>query len=254
MNATNVGVINLKDGLNNGYNKISNNLKFNSENMSQFISNPVILKDNSINNVEYYGEGLAPYFMSMSLWIGAMVLSMVLTVAKSRNVFKRKFLNSFIGKFLIGDGMSVLQAVILSFTVIKALGLNPVSVPLFYLTNVLIAITFFSVFYGVSHVIGMLASAVLFIVLLLQLSSSGGTFPIETAPAFYRVVNIFIHMTYSVSTLRMTISGINQRVLNYNIIVMFIFITVFICGGFLIKLGISRQKKDDITVDNSEVA
>lgn len=254
LNDANSGVINLKDGLNNGYDKMSSNLKFNSENMSQFISKPVTLKDNSINNVQYYGKGLAPYFMSMSLWIGAMVLSMVLTIVKSRNVFKSKFMNSFIGKFLIGSGMSVFQAVILSFTVIKVLGLNPVSVPLFYLTNVLIAITFFSVFYGVSHVIGMLASAVLFIVLLLQLSSSGGTFPIETAPVFYRVINKIVPMTYSVSTLRMTISGINQSVLKHNILVMLIFIAIFIIGGVLIKAVISTGKKQNIITDNSEVA
>lgn len=254
LNAANEGAIKLKDGLNNGYDKISSNLKFNSENMSQFISEPVALKDNSINTVKYYGEGLAPYFMSMSLWIGAMVLSIVLSVVKSRNIFKSKFMSSFIGKFLIGSSMSVLQAVILSFTVIKTFELNPASVTQFYLTNVLIAITFFSVFYGVSHVIGMLASAVMFIVLLLQLSSSGGTFPIETTPAFYRVVNKIVPMTYSVSTLRMTISGINQSVLNHNILVMLIFIAVFLCGGFLIRSGISTWKKKNITINNSKVA
>lgn len=43
--------------------------------------------------------------------------------------------------------------------------------------------------YGVSHAIGVIGGAVMFIVLLLQLASSGGTFPIETAPVFYIVIN-----------------------------------------------------------------
>lgn len=53
---------------------------------------------------------------------------------------------------------------------------------------------------------------------MLQLAYSGGTFPIETAPAFYRVINNIVPMSYSVDTLRMTTSDINKFVLNYNML------------------------------------
>ena len=183
-----------------------------------------------------------------------MFMSLIFSIAKFLNLFKRKLMNSFIGKFMAGAGLVTLQALILSFTVIKGLGINPVSVPKFYLTNVFLAITFFSVIYGVTYAIGIIGAAVMFIVLILQLASSGGTFPIETAPVFYRVINTIIPMTYSVNILRMTISGINQSLLNHNMLVMLIFIVVFLCGGFLIRTTINHVKNKTHITNNAEVS
>ena len=99
-----------------------------------------------------------------------------------------------------------MQAIILSFVLVKALRITPVSITSFYISNIFIAIVFFSVMYGVSHAIGIIGAPIMFIVLLLQLASSGGTFPIETAPVFFRSIGKIVTMTYSVSTLRMIIT------------------------------------------------
>lgn len=248
------GTTKLRNGLNSGYDKMDTKLKFSSDSMSNFISKPVDIKENDINDVKYYGEGLAPYFISMSMWLGAMIIGTIISIAKSKKVFNNKLINSFFGSFVVGSGLVVLQALILSYAAIKIIGINPVSVLQFCIINSVIAITFFSVAYGVSHAIGALGGAVMFILLLLQLSSSAGTFPIETAPIFYRIVNRIVPMTYSVSTLRMTISGINQSVLNHNMLVMVIFIAVFLLGGFLIRELIDFSKNGRQAIMNSKVA
>jgi putative membrane protein len=157
-------------------------------------------------------------------------------------------MNSFFGKFIVGSGLVTMQAIILSLTVTKGLGINPSNIVEFYGTNILISVAFFSVMYGVSHAIGVVGGAVMFVVLLLQLASSGGTFPIETAPLFYRVINKVVPMTYSVSTLRMTISGINQSVLNSNMIGLLIFILVFLSGGFIVRaiMELGKNKKQQL--------
>lgn len=244
--SANEGAIKLKNGLESGYDKINNNLKFNSDNMSQFVSEPVTTKDNSINDVKYYGMGLAPYFISLSLWLGAMLLTAIFTIAKTKKIFKSKFMSSFIGRYTAGAGIVTGQALLVSFTFIKVLGAAPVSISGFYANNILAAITFFSIMYGAAHVLGILSSPIMFIVMLLQLASSGGTFPIETAPAFYRVVNKVIPMTYSVNTLRMTLSGINSSVLNHNILIMLCFILIFMCGGAILKalINLGRERMD----------
>lgn len=250
----NDGDIKLRDGLNDGYAKISNNLKFNSEDMSKFVSEPVTLKDNSINNVKYYGEGFGPYFISLSLWLGAMFISILFSIVKSQNVFKSKFMNSFTGKFIVGSGLVIIQALILSFVLLKELNITPLSITEFYLSNIFIAIVFFSIMYGVSHAIGIAGSPIMFIVFLLQLSSSGGTFPVEALPAFYRTVGKVIPMTYSVNSLRMVISGTNSSILNHNIIIMLIFMVVSLCGGFLIRSIVDLMKKKNQNINVSQSA
>ncbi|PJI07166.1 MULTISPECIES: YhgE/Pip family protein [Clostridium] len=252
----NDGTGKLNNGLNAGYNKINDNLKFNADNMSNFVSNPITLKDSSINSVKYYGEGLAPYFISLSLWIGAMFISVIISIVKKLNLFKSKLINSFAGSFIIGSGLVILQSCILSFTLLNGLKINPVSIPEFCVINAFISVAFFSVMYGLSYAIGILGGAVMFVVLILQLASSGGTFPIETAPEFFRIVNKVVPMSYSVSTLRMTISGINQSVLNHNILVILTFMVVFLAGGFIIQTLISRVRniKKCSNSDSAEAA
>lgn len=235
ISSVNDGTSKLGSGLNSGYDTMNDKIKFNSDDMSSFISEPVTVQDDSYNKVDYYGEGLAPYFMSLSLWIGAMVFNLVFSFIRSRITFKSKFMNSYFGVFLAGSIVSVLQAVILSFSTIHILGLEPASVSQFYFTNIIVSVTFFSIFYGAANVMGIVSNAIMFVILLLQLASSGGTFPIETAPAFYRVINSIVPMTYSVSTLRMTISGINQSLLNHNIFIILMFAVGFLVGGFVIK-------------------
>jgi len=220
--------------------------------MSNFVSDPVKLKNSSINEVKYYGEGLGPYFISLSLWIGTMLLSIIFSIGKMLKVFKRKFMNSFIGKFAAGSGIAAFQAVILSFVLVNILGISPVTIPGFYLDNIFIAVVFFSIMYGVSHAIGIIGAPLMFILLLLQLASSGGTFPIETAPVFYRVVGNIIPMTYSVNILRMTVSGANSSLLRHDIIIMLSFTLLFLCGGAIIRsiINLIKKKRNQVVYIN----
>lgn len=253
LQAANQGAGKLNNSLNDGYNNMRSKLKFSSDDMSKFISEPVTVKDNYLNDVTYYGEGLAPYILSIALWLGSMIMGALLSSSKLRNAFKSKFMNSFLGKFIIGSALVALQAIILSIGVIKILNINTVDLSQFYINNILISITFFSVVYGIAYALGSLGLAVAFIILMLQLASSAGTFPIETAPGFYKVINNIIPMSYSVGTLRMTTSGIDQSVLNHNIIVMLIFIIVFLSLGLLTKKMIDFVKVKKEIVSNSEV-
>jgi putative membrane protein len=237
------GVIKLKDGLKSGYNKLSDNLKFNSEDMSKFISEPVNVKDESINVIKHYGEGLAPYFISLSIWIGIMLMNLMLTLGKSLKVFNSKFMNSFSGKFLVGMCLAVIEALILSFVLVKWIGINPVNITWFYMTNIFIAIVFFGIMYGVSHGLGVLGAPIMFLVLILQLASSGGTFPMETAPRFFGAIGEILPMTYTVNALRMIISGVNSALLGDDIRALLIIMVLCLCGGLLLKPIINLGKK-----------
>lgn len=231
----------LKTGLKNGYEELDGKLNFNSEDMSEFISNPVTIKEQSINDINHYGEGLAPYFISLSLWLGAMFINLILSIIKKVKGDKdnnKKFVNNL----LLGLGLVTLQSIILSVSLVLVLKIETVSLLGFYLSNAFISIVFFSLMYGVSYAIGIVGTPIMFVFFLLQISSAGGTFPIETAPAFYRAINSIIPMTYSVNLLRMIISGINTQILNHNLIVLLEFMVSALCGGFLINKAIKKVK------------
>lgn len=235
LNTVNNGVTELNNGLKDGYTKINDNLKFTSDDMANFVSEPVVLRDQSINDVKYYGEGLAPYFISLSLWLGAMFTNLGLTLLKKINKIQGKVLDSFIGKFLIGAVIAVSQASLLSLVLVKGLNIDTVNVSYFYMFNMFIAVVFFSIMYGASNLMGIIATPIMFIIFLLQLSSAGGTFPIETAPKFFRIVGEYFPMTYSINGLRMIISGINASILTRDINILVVFMSAFLVFSSLIK-------------------
>lgn len=251
----NDGTGKLKDGLNDGYTKINNNLKFTSSDMSKFVSDPVKLTDKSINNVKKYGEGLAPYFISLSLWLGAMFVNIILTVIDKLGLAKNnKFLNSFAGKFALGAVLVCIQAIILAFSLRSGLGLDAVKTSYLYLNNIFTSLVFFSFMYGLSAAFGIMSTPISFVLLILQLSSCAGTFPIETAPTFYRVVNQYIPMTYTVKVVRMVLSGINHSDLMQNLGILSAFMFISLIGGFLIKTLRERLKTQILAKKSAENA
>lgn len=259
LKAASDGTEKLRDGLASGYETLSGKLKFSSEDMASFVSDPVVLKNNSINDVKYYGEGFAPYFISLSLWIGTMLMNLAFSIGKKLKLFKSRFMQSYVGSYAVGVAIAAVQAVILSFVLLRGLGISPVTVSGFYLGNIFVAVVFFSMMHGVSNAIGILGAPVMFILLLLQLASSGGTFPIETAPAFYRVINGFIPMTYSVNTLRAIVSDANAALLGHNIFILLVFMLASLAAGAIVRLGMNQfikksEGEKEKLVCSSEVA
>lgn len=246
LNALEEGNNELKTGLNDGYEELDDKLKFSSDEMSDFISNPVKIKEEVVNDVNHYGEGLAPYFVSLSLWLGALFINLIISLNDKFKLIEKSYLNGFVRKFSLGMVLVSIQAVILSLSLILVLKIELVSILGFYLSNIFISIVFFSLMYGVSYAIGLVGTPIMFIFFLLQISSAGGTFPIETSPAFYKAINSFIPMTYAVDVLRMVISGINSMVFKYNLMILLVFMISFLLGGFIINKIKEKQKIAEI--------
>lgn len=248
----NDGTKELSNGLSYGYKEMSNNLSFTSEDMSQFVKEPVQIDDQTINNVKHYGEGLAPYFISLSLWLGAMFVNLVLTLLKKTKAVKNKFVNGFIGQYLIGAVLVAIQSLIVSTVLLKGLSIQTVSTEKFYLTNLFISLVYLAVQYGASYGLGIIATPIMFVLFVIQLSSSAGTFPIETAPTFFRAINPYIPMSYAITILRMIIAGINENLMSENIHTLIIFMVAFLGGGLLVRQLIDRIKKihDDNKIAN----
>jgi putative membrane protein len=243
------GTDTLKSGLITGYDKMSSNIKFNSEDMSKFVSEPIVIKDTTINTIKFYGEGLAPYFLSLSLWLGAMLINLILSIVKITDVFKSRFLKTLLGKYTLGAALVSTQAIILSVALVKGLNLHSVNTVYFFLDNILLSIVFFSIMFGLAAAIGIFSTPIVFVAFIIQLASCGGTFPVETAPAFYRAVNPFLPMTYSVKVLRMIISGINSTSLLNNLLALIAFMVIFLAAGFgisIIKNKINKKNEDKV--------
>lgn len=218
----------LHDKLLEGSNKLENNIKNDSKVMGEFVAEPLVINQEPINHVKDYGTGFAPYFISLSLWIGALMMFFVIT-DKVHGDIQASPGALVLGKFLSYGYIGVLQAVLAS-VVVLILGLRPANVLLYFLFNILLSFVFIAIMQCLIFLLGQVGRLLSIILLILQLTACAGTFPLELVPKFFKILNPFMPFTYSVSGLREIISGVDYLVVAKDslilILIMFVFLTI----------------------------
>jgi len=102
--------------------------------------------------------------------------------------------------------VGALQAVVLCTVLIRALGLQPLHVELYYVT-ILLAMLSIAIFQFLVYLLGIAGDFIGVILLMLQLTSSAGSYPKETLPQFFINVSPYLPMTYAVSAFCDILSG-----------------------------------------------
>lgn len=172
----------------------------------QQIADPVQLQATTNGDVRNYGHALAPYVLSLSLFVGALVFNVIYpirkTFAKQQNAFRW-----WLAKASVIGVASFVQATILMLIMIFGLGLSPEHPAQFVGAIYLTSLTYMSIVSLLVIALDNVGRFLAMILLVVQLGSSEGTFPIQTAPEFLQAINPFVPMTYSIRALREAISG-----------------------------------------------
>ena len=156
-----------------------------------------------------WGEGFAPFFISLALWVGALITWLLLRPLQTRalmtsvNGFRMAW-GSLNSALLLSLG----QVTIMLTVMHVAIGLDPKNMLATFAFTMLAAAAFFALQQFFQVAFGSAVGKVVVIVLLMvQLASSGGTYPIQTTPAFLQAINPYLPMTYVVEGLREAITG-----------------------------------------------
>jgi putative membrane protein len=205
--------------------KQTSGLKADNETYNQ-VSQPVKVAKERLNKVPNYGTGFAPYFISLGFFVGALLLSIVFPLREPVGVPKNGF-SWFAGKFGIITGVGIIQALILSVILLLGLGIKVQSVPLFILFSVITSLVFMALIQLLVTTLGEPGRFLAIIVLILQLTTSAGTFPLELIPEKLQFFNAIFPMTYSVSGFKEVISSGNFAFMWHNGFILFGFMAVF---------------------------
>lgn len=231
------GVVQLKDGstelatkLSEGAKEMEGGLVNPAQTMGNFVANPVKLDTTSVNPVPNYGTGFAPYFIPLSLWIGAIMMFFVVPVKVDEENQRATKASKVIGKFLTFSSIGILQALLVSFIALTFLGLKPVTTMGFVLTNIFLSLVFVAIVQCLILLLGDAGRLISIVFLILQLTGCGGTFPLEVVPKFFRIINPFMPFTYAVEALREVISAttINAMVLVKDFVILGVIMVIFL--------------------------
>lgn len=202
------GAATLASGLEKGAGNIPNPDDAQKNSLSKVIADPVAVSDVSQAKAASYGAGLAPFFLTLALWIGIFML-----IQAMRPITQRALASNApawkiaVGGWLPFFAVSVVQASLLTLVVDVGLGLEPAHPVLMWLFMLAAAMAFSAIIQGVVALLGTPGKFVVLILLVLQLVSSGGTFPWQTTPQPLHFVHEVLPMGYVVSGMRHLIYG-----------------------------------------------
>ncbi len=225
----------LSTKLKEGADDIKSGLVNSSDSMGDFVSSPINIDDSPINPVGSYGAGFAPYFMSLSLWVGAIMMFFVISTKRNNTIEANRF-SKVVGNYLSFAFIGVLQAILVAYA-IYSLGLNPVNLPLYFALVIFFSVVFVSIVYCLISLFGDVGRLLCVVLLILQLTGSGGTFPIEVVPNFFKAINPYLPFTYSVEALREAISAsvIDYSIIWKDVIILGIVGLVFLIASILFR-------------------
>ena len=188
------------------------------------------MKKTDKDKVDTNGVGMAPYMISVSLMVVALSTNVIFAKSLTGRSFTSRF--DWSKNKLFINGIIATMAAIALYIAIRFMGVEP-NHPLATFGMILLAawtlMALVTALVGWDDRYGAFASMIL---LLLQLGSSAGTYPIELSPKFFKVVQPFLPMSYSVSGIRQTISMTGQ--ISDQVRMLVIFLLIFVVVGIVI--------------------
>ncbi|GAA3264192.1 YhgE/Pip domain-containing protein [Nonomuraea helvata] len=198
----------LAGGLGDGAARIPDYDKEQRDARADVMSDPVRLAKTVDNEVPNYGTGFAPFFLPLSLWVGAMIAYMVLKPLNQRRLAGTTgAVRIALAGWLPGAALGAAQVGVLVAVLRFGLGLQAAHWAGVIGLLLLAAAASMAVVQAVNALLGPPGRVVALALLMLQLTSAAGTYPIETSPGFFQTISPWLPMSWTVSALRRLISG-----------------------------------------------
>ena len=234
-------------------NMLFNLLKVDYKQQAEFFANPVQLSENKLYHIKNYGSAMTPFYTVLSIWVGALLMSSLLTTKVEDEEGKYKPCEKYFGRWILFLVISLLQTLVITLGDMYVLGTQAVSPYRFVFYGLLISALFSSIIYTIVHLLGNVGKAVCIILLVLQLGSSGGTFPIQMTSSFFQALYPKVPFTYSIGLLREAVGGVYIPAAQRDMKILLIGIVITLISGTILVHLKSRSKKLSVEREKSKL-
>ena len=224
-------------------NMLFNLLKVDYKQQAEFFANPVQLSENKLYHIKNYGSAMTPFYTVLSIWVGALLMSSLLTTKVEDEEGKYKPCEKYFGRWILFLVISLFQTLVITLGDMYILGTQAVSPYRFVFYGLLISALFSSIIYTIVHLLGNVGKAICIILLVLQLGSSGGTFPIQMTSSFFQALYPKVPFTYSIGLLREAVGGVYIPAAQRDMKILLIGIVITLISGTILVHLKSRSKK-----------
>ena len=203
------GLIQLKDGSHTLTSSLHKGAEESSvsatQNTKEMLAQPVVTTHQELSNVENNGTAMAPYMMSVALYVACMAFTLMYPLLKNTGK-TTSGLRMWACKASVMYTVSTLMAVIMIGVLMLVNGLSPYQTLLTFAMAALVSAGFMSMIVFFNITCGKIGSFIVLIFMVLQLGGAAGTYPIETSSGFYNAIHPFMPFSYSVHAFRNTLA------------------------------------------------
>lgn len=228
-------------------------VKTGKDNAKMFAA-PSNLVEKHYSYVPNYGYALAPYMLSVALFVGAMVFNLVYPIRRLESEDETAF-EWFMAKVTIGSIVAIGNALVEALLMI-AVGLHPDHLGAMLANGILfsLAMMFLIMFFSVAFQNP--GRFLCMILLVIQLGASGGSFPIEITKGlggFFQAVNPYLPMTYSIYGFRQALTsglGASQMITSYSVSLLFLVISLGLLYVAMVVVRPNVEYVEEVDINN----
>ena len=205
-NSASSALFSASSGLSGAATSLSSITGVDEDEVGDYIYSPVTLKENELYTVPNYGSEVSPFYLVLSMWVGAIITCVMLRTGQSTGT-KYTPSEMYFGKLLIFLVMAILETTV---TLIGAfiLGINVANPILFILSAYFIALIFMLICYSLISALGHVGKGLAVIWLVFQISGTGGIYPIQLMGPMLQAISPYMPMTHGITLLRESALGL----------------------------------------------
>lgn len=222
-----IGVASLEQGLSNARDQLKS-ASTESKN-AEILSNPLNLSKTDNDQVPVNGIAMAPYMISVALFVAAISTNMIFAKLPSGRHPESRW--AWLKSRAEINGIIAVLAGILVYGGVHLIGLTANHEMRTFILIILTSLVFMSMVTALTTWNSRIGAFFSLILLLLQLASSAGTYPLALTNDFFRAINPWLPMSYSVSGLRQTISMTGN--IHHQVVYLVVILALFIGLGML---------------------
>ena len=214
----------------------------NPDRIADFFSSPIELVENKLFSIPNYWSVMSPFFTVLAIWVWWLLMIALFTTRVKEDKFANyKEIEKFFGKWLFFLKISIIQWLIVSLWEVILLWVYVENIRAFILTSLVCSIVFSMIAFSCVYTFWNAGKALLIILLVLLLSWSWGTFPVEMSDPFFQTINPYLPFTYAIKAMREAVWWVVPQIFYMNLIILIWFFWIFAIIWIVIKPLIAKS-------------
>lgn len=214
------------------------------EALATFLSAPVDLERNAVYPVANNGSAMAPFYTTLALWVGSLVLVVIVKVQPSERelaeVGGAKLWQAYFGRLGVFVLLALLQAALVCAGDLFYLQIQCVHPGLMFLACFACAFVDVNIMYALTVSFGDVGKAIAVFLLVIQVAGSGGSFPPQMLPGPFQAAYPFLPFVQAIQLMRGAVAGVYGMDYLWHMLALLAFVVPSVVLGLFLRRPLIR--------------